>query len=166
MQHYFIEKEHKASDYFEFEDTIADMKLKFRSCDSIFSKNQVDLGTQTLLNTVFDKVELKGNGLDLGCGYGDYLDNTAQSLGGIDGQYRLGIARELGKHVARLVGIYLDSNGILECHLEPPLLFKVCKMLLPIIARGHTVGHQNNDRCDTAKVGHLATALTLAKIFG
>ena len=81
MQHYFIEKEHKASDYFEFEDTIADMKLKFRSCDSIFSKNQVDLGTQTLLNTVFDKVELKGNGLDLGCGYGPIGISIIKRLG-------------------------------------------------------------------------------------
>ena len=70
MQHYFIEKEHKSTDYFEFEDVVADMKLKFRSCDSIFSKNQVDEGTQTLLNTIFTKLELSGNGLDLGCGYG------------------------------------------------------------------------------------------------
>ena len=70
MQHYFIEKDHKASDYFEFDATIIDMKLKFRSCDSIFSKNEVDEGTLTLLNTIFDKVDLKGNGLDLGCGYG------------------------------------------------------------------------------------------------
>ena len=70
MQHYFIEKEHKPSDYFEFDATIRDMKLKFRSCDSIFSKNEVDTGTLTLLNTIFDKLELSGNGLDLGCGYG------------------------------------------------------------------------------------------------
>lgn len=70
MQHYFIEKSHKASDYFEFEDIIADMKLKFRSCDSIFSKDEIDEGTRTLLNTVFDKLDLSGNGLDLGCGYG------------------------------------------------------------------------------------------------
>lgn len=81
MQHYFIEKEHSASDYFEFEDIVADMKFKFRSCDSIFSKDQVDEGTQTLLNTVFDKVELKGNGLDLGCGYGVIGMSIIKKLG-------------------------------------------------------------------------------------
>ena len=52
MQHYFIEKEHKPSDYFEFDATIRDMKLKFRSCDSIFSKDEIDEGTMTLLNTI------------------------------------------------------------------------------------------------------------------
>lgn len=81
MQHYFIEKQHSSSDYFEFEDVVADMKLKFRSCDSIFSKNQVDEGTQTLLNTVFDKLELKGNGLDLGCGYGVIGISIIKKLG-------------------------------------------------------------------------------------
>ena len=70
MQHYFIEKSHKAEDYFEFEDSIRDMTFKFRSCDSIFSKDEIDEGTRTLLNTIFDQLELKGNGLDLGCGYG------------------------------------------------------------------------------------------------
>ena len=70
MQHYFIEKQHNACDYFEFEDEIADMKLKFRSCDNIFSKNQIDDGTRTLLNTIFEQLNLKGNGLDVGCGYG------------------------------------------------------------------------------------------------
>lgn len=81
MQHYFIEKQHSSSDYFEFEDTIADMKLKFRSCDSIFSKDEIDEGTRTLLNTVFDKVELKGNGLDLGCGYGVIGISIIKKLG-------------------------------------------------------------------------------------
>ena len=70
MQHYFIEKQHKLEDYFEFEDVIAGHKFKFRSCDNIFSKNEIDEGSRTLLDTIFDKVELKGNGLDLGCGYG------------------------------------------------------------------------------------------------
>ncbi|MFQ6724307.1 MAG: class I SAM-dependent methyltransferase [Clostridia bacterium] len=81
MQHYFIEKEHNAEDYFEFEDEIADMKFKFKSCDSIFSKNEIDEGTRTLLNTIFDKVELNGNGLDLGCGYGVIGMSLIKKLG-------------------------------------------------------------------------------------
>lgn len=81
MQHYFIEKQHTADDYFEFDDTIADMNIKFRSCDSIFSKNKIDEGTRTLLNTIFDKLELKGNGIDVGCGYGVIGMSLIKKLG-------------------------------------------------------------------------------------
>lgn len=111
MQHYFIEKQHKASDYFEFEDTIADMKLKFRSCDSIFSKDEIDEGTRTLLNTVFDKVELSGDGLDLGCGYGVIGISIIKKLGlNCDMIDVNGTAVELALHNLLLNGIRAGAN--------------------------------------------------------
>ena len=70
MQHYFIDKEHVATDFFDFNDQILDMNLCFRSCDSIFSKNRIDDGTRTLLETIAKKCTLTGNCLDLGCGLG------------------------------------------------------------------------------------------------
>ena len=70
MQHYFIDKEHKESDFFEFKDSILNYELCFRSCDSIFSKNQIDDGTRTLVNTIAKNCSLSGLGLDLGCGLG------------------------------------------------------------------------------------------------
>lgn len=70
MQHYFIDKEHKNSDYFEFKDSVLNIDLCFRSCDSIFSKNKIDDGTRALLEAINKKCELSGNGLDLGCGLG------------------------------------------------------------------------------------------------
>ena len=70
MQHYFIDKEHKESDFFEFKDNVLGYDLCFRSCDSIFSKNKIDDGTRTLLNTIAQNCELKGTGLDIGCGLG------------------------------------------------------------------------------------------------
>ena len=70
MQHYFIDKEHKEADFFEFTDSILNYELCFRSCDSIFSKNQIDEGTRTLVNTIAEKCALNGFGLDLGCGLG------------------------------------------------------------------------------------------------
>ncbi len=70
MQHYFIDKEHQVTDFFEFKDNVLDLDLCFRSCDSIFSKNKIDDGTRTLLNAINKHVELSGNGLDLGCGLG------------------------------------------------------------------------------------------------
>ena len=70
MQHYFIDKEHKETDFFEFTDTILNYELCFRSCDSIFSKNQIDDGTRTLVNAIAEKCIISGLGLDLGCGLG------------------------------------------------------------------------------------------------
>ena len=70
MQHYFINKEHKDSDFFTFEDAILNYKLCFRSCDSIFSKNKIDDGTRALLNAIDKKLTFSGHGLDLGCGLG------------------------------------------------------------------------------------------------
>ena len=70
MQHYFIDKEHQDSDFFDFNDSVLGMDLCFRSCDSIFSKNKIDDGTRALLNAIDKKCELTGHGLDLGCGLG------------------------------------------------------------------------------------------------
>ncbi len=111
MQHYFIEKEHNKEDYFEFEDTIADMTFKFRSCDSIFSKDEIDEGTRTLLNTIFDKLELKGAGLDLGCGYGVIGMSIIKKLGlNCDMIDVNGTAVELSTHNLMANGIRSGAN--------------------------------------------------------
>ena len=70
MQHYFINKQHDETDFFEFQDSVLNYKLCFRSCDSIFSKNKIDDGTRALLEAIDKKVELTGHGLDIGCGLG------------------------------------------------------------------------------------------------
>ncbi len=70
MQHYFIDKEHQDADFFDFNDSVLNMNLCFRSCDSIFSKNKIDDGTRSLLNAIDEKCELSGHGLDVGCGLG------------------------------------------------------------------------------------------------
>lgn len=70
MQHYFIDKQHKESDFFEFTDSILGYDLCFRSCDSIFSKNKIDDGTRSLINAINKHCQLSGLGLDLGCGLG------------------------------------------------------------------------------------------------
>ena len=111
MQHYFIEKQHSASDYFEFEDSLADMKLKFRSCDSIFSKDEIDEGTRTLLDTIFNKLELKGNGLDLGCGYGVIGISLIKHLGVECDMIDVnGTAVDLSLHNLLLNGVRAGAN--------------------------------------------------------
>lgn len=70
MEHYFISKEHKQSDYFEFLETINNQNFTFKSCDDIFSKDRVDYGTKVLINAVIKNFDLYGKVLDIGCGYG------------------------------------------------------------------------------------------------
>lgn len=70
MEHYFISKQHKDEDYFEFLWQFEGKEYTFKSCDDVFSKNQVDYGTYVLLKTIAQKLSLKGDVLDIGCGYG------------------------------------------------------------------------------------------------
>lgn len=70
MEHYFISKEHSKEDYFEFNENLLNKQFTFLSCDDIFSKDRVDYGTKVLIETVAKKVNLNGNILDMGCGYG------------------------------------------------------------------------------------------------
>lgn len=71
MEHYFIAKNHVASDYFTFKEEFCGKTFTFKSVDSVFSKNKIDEGTKVLLNTVLkNNASLNGDVLDLGCGIG------------------------------------------------------------------------------------------------
>ncbi len=70
QHHYFLNTEHKLEDYFSFTDYFLGEAFTFKSCADIFSKDNFDYGTTTLLKTVFENVKLNGTVLDVGCGYG------------------------------------------------------------------------------------------------
>ena len=71
MQHYFISKDHKESDYFSYTDTINGKTYTFKSVDSVFSKDKIDDGTRVLLDTVLNEYDdITGKVLDFGCGVG------------------------------------------------------------------------------------------------
>jgi 16S rRNA (guanine1207-N2)-methyltransferase len=71
MSHYFKDIEHSEEDYFFVESYINGKKYKFQSCNNIFSKNEVDYGTNLLIKTVIKNFDDLGQKvLDLGCGYG------------------------------------------------------------------------------------------------
>lgn len=70
MEHYFISKEHSKTDYFNFSWQFLGKDFTFKSCDDVFSKDQVDYGTYVLLKTIVQNVEISGKILDIGCGYG------------------------------------------------------------------------------------------------
>ena len=71
MEHYFISKDHEENDYFFYTDTLGGGEYKFKSVDSVFSKDKIDDGTRVLLNTVLDNYDtIDGDILDFGCGIG------------------------------------------------------------------------------------------------
>ena len=70
LDHYFISKQHKEDDYFQFDWNFFDENFTFKSCDDVFSKNNVDYGTYVLLKTILNCVDVNGEVLDIGCGYG------------------------------------------------------------------------------------------------
>lgn len=69
MGHYFINDSNLKSNIQEFEIKFFDNQFKFKTDNGVFSKGELDFGTSLLIETVL-KEELKGIGLDLGCGYG------------------------------------------------------------------------------------------------
>lgn len=71
FNHYFIDKTHKEEDFFIFNDKFNDMNIKLKSCDNVFSKNEIDYGTKVLLNAIIKNYDLNNKScLDLGCGLG------------------------------------------------------------------------------------------------
>lgn len=71
MQHYFIDKSHSESDYFKYRETFNDKTYTFNSCDSVFSKNNADFGSLTLIKAVLKNFEDDNfNILDMCCGIG------------------------------------------------------------------------------------------------
>ena len=68
MPQYFDNVDLK-SEIKEYSTDILDVKLKFKTDNGVFSKDKLDFGTRTLLESL-PLDELNGNVLDIGCGYG------------------------------------------------------------------------------------------------
>lgn len=69
MAHYFENDKNLKSEMREHQIKIFDKSYTFITDHGVFSKEGLDFGTRTLLETV-PLTEIKGNVLDLGCGYG------------------------------------------------------------------------------------------------
>ena len=69
MGHYFINDENLKSEIKEFKVKLLDKEFNFKTDNGVFSKGELDFGTELLIKTVI-KENIKGSILDLGCGYG------------------------------------------------------------------------------------------------
>ena len=71
FNHYFIDKTHKKEDFFVFSENFNELIIKLKSCDNVFSKNEIDYGTKVLINAIIKNYDLNNKiCLDLGCGLG------------------------------------------------------------------------------------------------
>lgn len=69
--HYFKDIKHKSDDFFEFKENFLQENLTFKSCNNVFSKDEIDYGTKVLINSVVKNYDLNNKMcLDLGCGLG------------------------------------------------------------------------------------------------
>ncbi len=65
-EHYYIEKPKAEFRKYLIKDTLRGFELTFNSASGVFSATQIDNGTRVLI----ENMQIKGNVLDLGCGYG------------------------------------------------------------------------------------------------
>lgn len=68
MEHYYTSDPSVKSEEREIEYELEGNKFKFITDNGVFSKNHVDIATSFLLKTIYG--EVKGDVLDVGCGYG------------------------------------------------------------------------------------------------
>ena len=68
MEHYYTADPSVKSEEKEIEYEVAGNHFKFITDNGVFSKNHVDIATSFMLKTIYE--EVKGDILDVGCGYG------------------------------------------------------------------------------------------------
>ena len=67
--HYFINDSNLKSEIKEFQIKLEENNFKFKTDNGVFSKGELDFGTELLIKTVINE-KINGKVLDLGCGYG------------------------------------------------------------------------------------------------
>ena len=106
FNHYFTNDDLKHKEHM-IEDTFNGFEYKFKTQDGVFSKSKLDDGSVFLVKTVIDLEKPKGEGLDLGCGYGVI---TVLLMKNCDGHMT---ACDIKERAVELTKINLVNNGVL-----------------------------------------------------
>lgn len=70
IQHYYTATPNTPYEEYTFDYKLDDTTFKFTSASGVFSKHQVDYGSQVLIKAILDNEDNPSNILDIGCGYG------------------------------------------------------------------------------------------------
>lgn len=115
FNHYFINKEHKETDFFTFSTFYNNKRYLIHSCSDVFSKNSLDYGSLVLVNSVLKEGFLDGEVLDMCCGYGTIglllSDNTNANIDMCDiNSTAVMLAQKNAKENGINVGEIFESN--------------------------------------------------------
>lgn len=104
------------SNIVEFNTNFRGVDFKFKTDNGVFSKNKIDFGTKFLLDTIPLK-DIKGDVLDVGCGYGTISIMLGKVLDvqidGVDVNKR---AVHLGEMNKKLNNVYNVNFFISDCY--------------------------------------------------
>lgn len=114
MDHYYSKEPTSKSEERIIEYELNGCKFKFISDNGVFSKNKIDFASEFLIKTIFN--EVKGNILDVGCGYGVIgiifsKNNNVSSVTMLDVNHR---ALELAKkniNLNKVEAKIIESDG-------------------------------------------------------
>jgi len=161
MKHYFTNDQDTKSNESEFKVTILDKNFKFITDNGIFSKGELDEASRLLIET-FNKLQLTGTLLDVGCGYGaiglTLAANRADEVHMTDINLR---ALSLTKRNAILNN--LNNVTIYESFCYDKVTQRFAHILSnPPIRAGKKIVHQ----IITESINHLTDAGTLTIVIG
>src|SRR5699024_7473187 len=80
MSHYFT-TDNTPHEFSEIKFSFNDHIYRFKTDRGVFSKNQIDYGTEVLIKTVFSDFEGGGKFIDMGAGYGPIGTVLGKELG-------------------------------------------------------------------------------------
>ena len=111
MSHYFENDKNLVSEIKEFKKIIADVNFSFNTDNGVFSKGELDFGTELLIKNVL-KFDLSGKILDLGCGYGP-IGIVLKKIKNVDV-----VMSDINKRALHLVKMNAKKNNVLVNVIE------------------------------------------------
>ena len=111
MSHYFENDKNLVSEIKEFKKIIADVNFSFNTDNGVFSKGELDFGTELLIKNVL-KFDLSGKVLDLGCGYGP-IGIVLKKIKNVDV-----VMSDINKRALHLVKMNAKKNNVLVNVIE------------------------------------------------
>ena len=105
MNHYFTNNENLKSEFRTINFSYKSTPFAFLSDNGVFSKNEVDYGSLTLLNEFLSR-EKEGRVLDVGCGYG-FLGIVISKINNSEV-----LMLDVNKRAVHLTSMNIDSNKV------------------------------------------------------
>ncbi|RFU61388.1 class I SAM-dependent methyltransferase [Peribacillus glennii] len=118
-EHYYSQKPDVESNPRFWDFTLRGRTLRFKSDNGVFSKNEVDFGSRLLIEAFHLNSEVKGDILDVGCGYGPIGLSVAAAYPGTEVQMI-----DINSRAVELAKENAKTNGISNVSIYESDLFE------------------------------------------